>query len=205
MDQLSHILRKPVPLELFGKVVRVPLVVILFILILVAGIVLTRHLLLKDEWRTFTHDRYNFAITYPASWHAKGYADYGSRGQRYLRAHFNSSVGSSARVLIHQQPMENPELVDAVEWGQEIIARRRPYNISAPIETQVGHSNYPALIQTYKERIIVGSVLTKVVYIVTADSAFMLEFSDYQSRYEKSGEVFDHMLASFRFVDEGED
>ncbi len=203
MSQLTHVLFRPIPLKLFGKVVKVPLIIILFILSAVAGIVLTRQQLLKGKWQTFTHDKYGFSIDYPAGWSADDYGAGGWRGVNYLRAQFIGSIGSNARVFIHQQPMENPNLEDAVEWGQEIIKRREPYDVSSPVEAQVGYGNYPALTQTYRDRSIVGVGLTKVFYVVTADSAFMLEFTDFQSGYEKTEALFDHMLATFRFVDDG--
>lgn len=205
MNRLSNTLRKPITMKLFGREVGVPVILLLLVLSLVAGIFLTRHLLLNDEWRTFIHEKYDFSIGHPAIWSAEEYGDHGSRGLKHLRAQVFSPIGSSATVLIRQDPMENPELEDAVEWGQKIIAERNPHDITPLQATRVGYGNYPALTQTYEYRSFVLTGHTKVVYVVTADSAFMLEFTGRQSRFENSEEIFDRMLASFRFVNGGAD
>lgn len=96
--------------------------------------------------------------------------------------------------------MENPELVDAVNWGQDIIQRFGGYDLSTLREVQIGYGNYPALMQTYKTKDFLVR-FNRVAYFVTQDGVFMLDFGDKQSRYKESELTFDRMLASFRITE----
>lgn len=107
--------------------------------------------------------------------------------------------GSGPYLLVDQQSMNEPELADAAEWGQAIIQRREPYEISPLVESTVGYEDYPALVQSYRTRNIVGKTNSvRVVYLVTERSMFSLEFD----RYETAEDIFGRMLASWRFMDD---
>jgi hypothetical protein len=193
---LWSILGKPVPVGLFGRVVEPPLILVLLVVVGIVAYQPIKHWWLQDEWRTFTHDQYSFSIDYPASWSVNSYGDYGSRGLDYLRARFSSFFGGA--VSIHQQPMENPELADAVEWGEAVIQHADGHDLSPLSEVRIGQGDYPALTRTYRR----GNVLPelrRVFYVVSEDSAFMLEFAE--ADQESAAPVFERMLASFHLFD----
>ncbi|MCA9918552.1 MAG: hypothetical protein KC445_11405 [Anaerolineales bacterium] len=192
MKLIFHSLNKTVRLSIFGKIVDVPIVILLIVIGLVFASILTKQLLLQGQWRTLVHDGYGFSIDYPASWSADKYGDSGWRGVVYARAQL---IGSGSRIFIHQQTMDNPQLTDAVRWGQEILDRKQITEQSSLVEIQIGDGKYPALMQTYKEDVFVDITTNKAIYLVTDNSAFLIQLSDIN---EKSESIIDQMLASFR-------
>lgn len=198
MKYLMDMLRKQ--FILLKKTIKIPAYK-LIIFLLVVVYFLARHFLLTDMWFTLTHETYNFSIDYPAAWNANSYGKNGSRGWNSMRARFdqNGFFGSGS-VYIYQQWMENPRLTDAVEWGQPMIQRNNGYNLSPLREVQVGSGQYSALTQTYQIKYGLGE-LSKLVYLVTDNDIFIIEFNDLQSKFEGNEPTFDRMLASFRIIE----
>jgi len=195
MKLTEDILHKPIRMHIFGKKTKLPLGIILIVICLTLAAMLTRQLLLQDQWRTLTHEGYGFSIDYPATWNADRYGSSGYRNLENARADIGG-IGTS--VLIHQQTIDKPTLEDAAEWGQEIVLHKRNILFLSPrTEATVGIENYPALTQTFQEKIGLETNTTKVIYVVTENSAFAIEFND----VEKSEPIFEQMLASFRLFD----
>ncbi len=200
MKYLMNMSRKQVQFILFNETIKIPAYK-LIIFLLVVVYFLARHFLLTGIWFTLTNETYNFSIEYPAAWNANSYGKNGSRGSNSIRAEVDQNgFFNSGSVNIYQQWMENPKLTDAVEWGQPMIQRNNGYNLSPLREVQVGSGQYSALTQTYQTKDGLGE-LSKLVYLVTNNDIFIIEFNDLQSRFDKNEPTFDRMLASFRIIE----
>lgn len=195
MKSTVDILRKTVRLKIFGKDRDVPLYVILAVISLAATILLIRYFVLRDQWRTLNVTWYGYSIEYPALYDTQTYGSIGGRGanSEYRSASINSF---GPNVLIHQTGMENPDLLDAFDWWQEIMGNWGLTEISSPVETQIGYDNYPAIRQTYYD----GSQLVHAYFVVSNDRSYLLEFYRVS---EESQPIVDRMLASFKLLEVG--
>jgi hypothetical protein len=194
-------LRRPGTGKVFDGPVTVPLYVIIVIIFAITSFFLGRYWLNQGKWRILVSEQYEYSIKYPANWSMHVYGDGGARGSIYLRSSFGDFFTSDG-VYIHEQTMDEPSLIRATEWSEEIIERQRGYRLSELDETVIGCGNYPALVRTYMQNDFIGRQLVyKVVYVATNERVFMLEFSAYKSRYDKAAVIFDDVLDSFQLVE----
>lgn len=112
-----------------------------------------------------------------------------------MRAQF---IGQSSVFIF--QPMDSPNLEDAVTWGKPRIQHNDGYDLSPLQKIEIGLDQHAALTQTYRIRGGLGG-FAKVIYFVTNASVFMIEFNDLQSKFEENEPTFDRMLASFRIIE----
>lgn len=194
-ERLMGMLRRQIQFVLFNEPIKIR-VYKLIIFLLVVVYFLARHFLLAGLWFTLTNETYNFSIEYPADWHAYSYGENGSRISSLMRAQF---IGQGS-VFVFQQSVENPNLEDAVAWGKPRIQRNDGYDLSPLQEVQIGVDQHSALTQTYRIRGGLGG-FAKVIYFVTNDSLFMIEFNDLQSKFEENEPTFDRMLVSFQIIE----
>lgn len=197
MKSRINILRRRVRLKIFGKDRFVPLFVVLMAIGLVVAVLLIRHMLLRDEWTTLSVEWHGYSIEHPALWGTKTYPTSGGRGENldYLSATI-SSFGLS--VFIYQTELEEPNLTDALEWGQDIILGWEPTDFSSPVEVRIGIDNYPALMQSYYD----GNDWNRAYIVATENRAYMIEFTRVS---EGSRPIIEQMIASFRLLDEDTD
>lgn len=194
-------LKKPVTGKVFDGPVTVPLYVIVIFFVTLIGFLLGRYWLNYGKWHTLVSHQYKYSIDYPANWSSNTYGENGSRGSDYLRAGFGDFFTSKG-LYIYEQKMDEPSLLKAVEWSQEIIEREGGYQLSELKETVVGQGNYPAMVRTFRARDLIGQQLFyKAVYIATNERVFMLEFSAYTRSYDEATVTFDDMLDSFQLIE----
>ncbi len=195
MESIIDLLNKPVRLNMFGRTKFVRVFVILIVIGLIILFFFARHMLLRDQWRTLDVEWEGFSIDHPALLTEYIYPATYKRGANlgYVLASLDG-LGWGLDVTIHQIDMENPELIDAVEWGQKIIRGWDATNISTPVEMEIGQGDYPAVMQSYYR----GSEPRKAFLVVNAESAFMIEFG---RAYEQHDPVIQQMLDSFRLYD----
>lgn len=198
---MIEILLKPIRIKILGKELFVPLFVILIVICLALITLFARNMLLRDKWRTLDVEWYGFSIDHPALLSESTYPSSGGRGGNhdYLRASMESP---SLYVKIHQTNMDKPTLIDAVEWGQNIIHGWDATDISSPTNTHIGQGNYPAIVQTYYKRHWSETNKIKAFYVVTDNSAYMIEFFRVNEEREPT---IQRMIDSFRLYDEGVD
>ena len=195
MKSAIGFLRKTVRLNIFGKDRDVPLYIIIMVISLSATILLIRYFVLRDQWRILNVEWYGYSIEYPALYDTETYGSMGGRGANlgYLSASINSWA---PYVFIHQTGMENPDLLDAFDWWQEIMDNWGLTEISSPIETQIGYDNYPTIRQTYYD----GNKSVQAYFVVSNDRSYLLEFYRVS---EESQPMVDRMLASFKLLEVG--
>ena len=89
--------------------------------------------------------------------------------------------------------MDNPT-IEQVEIGvTEEIEQPTGFNISMPVDVQIGLHSYPAIRQTYQT----PNTLKQVYYLYNEDSAYIIEL--WASPFDPDTEfIFEHVLATFR-------
>ena len=156
-------------------------------------------------WKTVTDEQYGFSFEYPSSWDAQTYGESGFRGYHNLKAAafadlppFFATVNRSVR--IHWMLMENPTLEQVAQWGAEEIVQYDGFNVSVPVEVQIGLHNYPAMLQTYQTR----NLFKEVYYLHSEDSAYIIELraGEFNSDAES---IFEHVLATFQILDRSQE
>lgn len=89
--------------------------------------------------------------------------------------------------------MDQPDLMEALYWGNETIERdRKSIGIR---RVRVGVGEYPAVTRIY----LVNDGTRRIVYVLADNGVFVLKFfaENYNEKYEA---IFDHMPASFEIL-----
>ena len=198
---IKKLLHQKETVSLFGVRLEVPLPIIVVILFIVIGIYLIQHQFKQNQWEILTNEKYGYVISYPSNWSVKEYGNNGSRSSIYQRSSFSDFLTSSS-VEIYEKSMQAPDLMQAAEWGEEIIKRNGAANLSELKTVEIGQNNFPALERMYTQSDFLGRRYTiKVIYIAAAQHDFAIKFDPSERNYEEAPEAFDQILSSFRIID----
>ncbi|MCP4985864.1 MAG: hypothetical protein GY928_07300 [Colwellia sp.] len=179
---------------------RIPLVLIIGIVVFIGGYQIVQNRLNQEKWETLRSDELSYKIDYPASWSAETFPAGFKNPHRGLpdgiRAFFFHEflMGVDKKtVALYWIPMKEPDLMEAVKWGNETIEQDRK---SVGIQkVHVGVGQYPAITRIYP----VDAGKRRVVYILSNDGVYVLKFiaKNYDEKYET---IVEYMLSSFEIL-----
>lgn len=166
-------------------------VILLFAILVAPG--LLRFAFQRNDWRTYTDQRYGYNLEYPA--HLRKRLSYGGfPGSReiHLSLAWPAGIEITHQISVGEVGMESPTVEEVAAFAENII-KGREGRIESDLETIVVNDQV-ALTRTY----IYAGRRCKEEYIAEGGRGFILSFTAAPRFYDTSKQDFEHVVASFR-------
>ncbi|MEZ4514078.1 MAG: hypothetical protein R3C62_19575 [Chloroflexota bacterium] len=161
----------------------------------------------NPQWVTIKHEQYNFSLEYPTKWVADIYGDAGRKGvddeklviEREESIFGRPSSPTTFIIIVERRAFDNPSLQDALNWGNETIARSLSQE---GLQTKPGYeeflsqkenvAGYPAIRRRYTY-FGLGEVIREEIYFPRKNDMITLSLN-------VSGEYFDNFYPDFQRI-----
>lgn len=157
----------------------------------------------KNEWKTSTHEQYNFSFEYPTKWRVLKYGDEGFKNEDEIKAILHYSWIDDFNIEIRVIQMNDPTLDDAMLWGEQRIQEVSRYQASQ------GNKSLEELFLRTEElngqivarrRYQGNGFLAEDVYIVRPQDFIVITLASPQSSFNTFTDDFDRLVSSFTTV-----
>lgn len=150
----------------------------------------------RNNWRSYTDQRYRYSLEYPAHlWKSLSYAGFQGNREIHLLLAWPAGIEITHQISVGEVGMISPTVEEVAAFAEDIIQKREGLIISDLEPIQV--NGKLALTRTY----VYAGRKYKEVYIAEGGRGYLLRFTAASSFYESSMPDFDHVVASFRVLD----
>lgn len=169
-------------------------VILLFVILATPS--LLRFTFQRNDWRSYTDQRYGYSLEYPAHlWKRLSYAGFKGNREIHLLLYWPAGIEITHQISVGEVGITSPTVEEVAAFAEEII-RQREGQIISDLEPILVNGK-SALTRTYRY----AGKNYKEVYIAEGGRGYFLRFTASSSFYESSMQDFDHVVASFRVLD----
>ena len=157
-----------------------------------------------ERWKVFTSSAYGYSLEYPMDWQAREYLD-GLKGNKDIIATIILSTPFTAAITIKRIQIENPEVEDIADWGEELITSRFSSYELQELESIELANGQKALARIYLPGIDkpINSKFIDV-YIARESDGLIIRLEAIENKYDSVNEVFEHVINSITFMSPNE-